>query len=385
MNLKKTDKKLVIGITAPGSVTLIEGQLSYFSKLGYTTYLLAPNHERTQLFCEKEGCEFLPVSIEREISIFQDLLSLFVILRHLIRVKPDIVNVGTPKMGLLGILAAWITGVEKRIYTCRGFRFEHESGLKRKLLIGMERLTAYLAHEVICISKSVKQLGIDYSIFSEEKSIVIGQGSSNGIPLDRFDPGRVDSAAMERLKRELGLDGCFVFGFVGRLIDRKGINELYNAFIDLYKENDRLRLLFVGPSENSQISDKGLLRRMEEHPAVTLVGSQRNVPLYLSIMDVFVLPAWWEGFGNVLVQAAAMGVAVISTTGTGSRDAVKDQYNGILISPKSKEELKQVMRLLLEDEPLREKLGNNGITWAKSFDSQLVWSGMKKLYEKEGV
>jgi len=136
-------KKLVIGITFPGSVILFKGQLAYFKALGYQTFLLAPVHERTREFCENEGCILLPTPLEREISLLKDVKSLYTVINHFRKIKPDIVNTGTPKMGLIGIIAAYITGVPIRIYTCRGFRFEHETGFKRRILVSMEKITSF--------------------------------------------------------------------------------------------------------------------------------------------------------------------------------------------------------------------------------------------------
>ena len=98
-------------------------------------------------------------------------------------------------------------------------------------------------------------------------------------------------------------------------------------------------------------------------------------------MDVFVLPAWWEGFGNVLVQAAAMEVPVISTTGTGSRDAVNDGFNGILVPIKNKDLLEKEMLYLYENPQERKRLGLNGVVWSKNFDKNIIWKGMDKLYK----
>lgn len=375
------NKKLILGITAPGSVILIAGQMAYFKKLGYETYLMAPNHERVVAYCQQEGCIHLPVDFEREISPLKDVKALLQVYKHIKKVKPDVVNFGTPKVSLLGMIAAKMVGVKRRIYTCRGFRFEHEKGLKRTVLVTMEKLTASSAHQVICISNSVRTLGIDNGIFSAEKSLVILKGSSNGIDLERFDSNKIIASEKEALQKELGLnDTNFIYGFVGRLIDRKGIKELYEAFSNLYSNNDSLRLLIVGPAELSQISDKSLLEKMNNHPGILVVGTQLNVPLYLSVMDVFCLPAWWEGFGNVSVQAAAMGLPVIATDVTGSKDAVSDGFNGILIPAKSVEALSQVMTKLYQDATLRNTLGQNGIAWAKNFDSHKMWDGINLIY-----
>lgn len=373
-------KKLILGITSSGSTILIKGQMQYFTDQGYDTYLLAPKDERTLSYCAEEGGTLLPISIKRDISLIDDFSSLRQIITHFKRVSPDIVNVGTPKVALLGILAATIIGVRKKIYTCRGFRFEHETGVKRFVLIAMERITGFFADKIICISPSVERLAHSQFIFSKKKTTVFKKGSSNGIDIKRFSRGNVPQQHIDRLKNELGIEDKFVFGFVGRLVDRKGIAEIYQAFSQLYSTNPSIRFLFVGSFENDQVTDKELQGKIINHPGILYVGPQYDVPLYLMLMDVFVLPAWWEGFGNVLVQAAAMGLPVISTKATGCIDAVSDGYNGILLNPKSLEELRDAMLLFYSDSNLRDVMGKNGIEWAKNFESLSIWSEMEKLY-----
>lgn len=375
-------KKIVVGITHPSSVILLEGQLAYFYGKGYDTYLLAPDHDKTRAFCAAEGCSLLPTPIERDISIWKDIKSLLYTIKHFKSVRPDIVNVGTPKMGLVGILAAFLTRVPNRIYTCRGFRFEHERGFKRWVLIMMEKVTGFFANQVICISPSVKKMGCALDIFPESKVIVLGKGSSNGININKFNRKSISFPYQLELSQQLKLDGKFIFGFVGRLVDRKGVSELFNAFENLYKERQDIRLLIVGPVEETQLRDKTLVVRMQEHIGVIMVGMQVNIPLYLSLMDVFVLPAWWEGFGNVLIQAAAMGLPVISTLATGTQDAVSNGYNGLLVTPNSVDELTWAMKKLMLDNSMRSEMGKNGLQWATYFTSDIIWDGLEQLYKK---
>jgi glycosyltransferase involved in cell wall biosynthesis len=248
------------------------------------------------------------------------------------------------------------------------------------VLIAMERITGFFADKIICISPSVEKLAHSQFIFSKKKTTVFKKGSSNGIDIKRFSRGKVPQQHIDELKKELGIEDKFVFGFVGRLVDRKGIAEIYQAFSQLYSTNPSIRFLFVGSFENDQVTDKELQGKIINHPGILYVGPQYDVPLYLMLMDVFVLPAWWEGFGNVLVQAAAMGLPVISTKATGCIDAVSDGYNGILVNPKSLEELRDAMLLFYSDSNLRDVMGKNGIEWAKNFESLSIWSEMEKLY-----
>jgi glycosyltransferase involved in cell wall biosynthesis len=376
------NKKLIIGITAEGSVNLLTGQLAYFKNLGYDTYLLAPFSERAASFCEKEGCEHLILKISREISFFQDLKTLWQIYIIFKRIKPDIVNLGTPKISLLGMLVAAFLGVKKRIYTCRGFRFEHEKGFKKSILIGMEKLTVFLSHSVICISNSVQDFGIEKKIFTKNNSIVINKGSSNGVNLELFDKSKIKKETIFEFKQKLNLNDNFIYGFVGRIVDRKGINELIEAFNELYQLDKKNRLLLVGPFELNQIENKNLLNYIENHEGIKCVGRimQHEVPNYLALMDVFVLPAWWEGFGNVLIQAASMQIPVITTNATGTRDAVSQDFNGILVAIKDVESLKRAMLKLKIEKDLRDKLGLNGLEWSKNFKSIDIWHGINEIY-----
>ncbi len=374
-------KKLVVGITAPGSVVLLRGQLKFFKDEGYETYLIAPDEIRTRNFCEVEGCTLLPVSIEREISLVADFKSALSIYKHLKRIKPDVVNMGTPKMGLLGMLVAWFCGVKTRVYTCRGFRFEQELGNKRKVLVLMEKIAGFCAHKIIAISPSLKKLAVELNVFPENKVVVINKGSSNGIDLKRFDHNSISKEAVLELKNSLGIQQNFCFGYVGRLLDDKGINEMYHAFESLYNENKNLKFLFVGAIEEGQIKDKTLLDKIKSHPGIMLLGSQSNIPLYVSLFDVFVMPTYREGFGNVYIEAAAMGIPVIGTDVTGAKDAVHHLYNGIVIPSKSTSELKNAMLNLIQNNELREKFATNGIQWAKNFDNKLIWNEMKVLFQ----
>ena len=337
------NKKLIVGITVPASVGLLKGQLKYFEEKGYNTYLLTQHNEKSSDYCKCEGCKKLDVKIARDISLFQDIKTLLALIKIFKKEKPDIVNVGTPKMGMLGMIAAWWCRVPNRIYTCRGFRYEHERGFLKCVLKLCERISGICAQKIICISPSVKALGVKDGLFKEKKCVVIHKGSSNGIDPNYFSRKNVELRDTEKLRKKLNLEGKFVYGFLGRIVDRKGIKELYEAFCKVYKQDCNCRLLIVGPWEFSQIADKTFYDKVMMHEGIVVPGRTDDVPLYFTMMDVFVLPAWWEGFGNVVVQAADMGIPVIGSKGTGVCDAVCDGFNGINVEPKNSEALYNAM------------------------------------------
>ena len=373
-------KKLIVGITAGGSVVLIDGQLKYFRERGYKTYLLGPPGERVSEFCRKEGCTHLSVNINRDITPVRDFLVLLRIIFLFCRYRPSVINLGTPKVSLLGMIAGKILRIKKRIYTCRGFRFEHEKGIKKRILILMERITSKCAHKIICISPSLRDFGVNHKIFEPGKTIVINKGSSNGINLGKFSPGSVSKELKNKLKNELGIENKFVFGFVGRIYDRKGINELYEAFTRLSDIFSEIVLLIVGRVEETQIVDNNIIDLLKSHKNIRMTGPQKNVPLYLSLMDVFVLPSWGEGFGNVMIEAAAMGVPVIGTDTTGIRDSMLHNFNGIMVAPNSADLLENAMLQLYKNVEMRKKFAKNGLNWAANFGNHVIWRGIEEIY-----
>ena len=374
------EKKLVLGITSPGSVPLIRGQAKYFGSLGYKVFLMCPKDERSLNYCEEEGCELIAVGIDRYINVFSDIVTLVRIVAALSKIKPDIINVGTPKMGLLGSIAGYLLGVKKRVYTCRGFRYEHEKGLKRKVLQLTDKISGALSDTVICIAPSLREKALNDNIFSENKIIVINKGSSNGINLSKYNPSVIPQEHVVAFKQQYNLTNCFVFGFVGRLVDRKGINELYSAFSKLASIHGNIKLLVVGNPDFNQLADKDIVKKYNEHKDIVCVGWQNNIPLVMKALDVFVMPAWWEGFGNSYLEAAAMGIPVIGTDVTGAKDAVNNGFNGLVIPCKDTGALIHAMEFYYNNPDTLASHGNNGRIWVNNFKQQIIWEGLNEVY-----
>lgn len=370
-------KKLILGVTLGGSSRLLDGQASYFKELGYEVYLISQDHFKETLFCEREGIIHLPVNIDNKIDPFKDILTFFQIVKHFRKIKPDIVNVGTFKMGLLGISAAYFCGIKNRIYTCRGLRFETEQGLFRKTLVFFDRLIVLLANKVIYVSPSTLKVSTELGIAKASKSYIIGNGSSNGVDIERFQLNNIDSDNRKGLVEKYKLEDKLVIGFVGRVSRDKGVYELVKVFTDLQKTYYNIHLLLMGHTDCS----KETLDFISQNTSIDHIPFQDDVALYMSLFDIFVMSSWREGFPNVPIQAAAMGLPVVISDATGCVDAVQDNVNGLIYKCKNKEKLKSAIKYYILNENKRKEHGENGIIWAKSFGQTKIWNGINDIYK----
>lgn len=369
-------KKLILGVTIGGSSRLLDGQAKYFRELGYYVFLISQNHYKEPIFCQKEGVEHLPVEIDNTIQPVKDLKALFQIINHFKKIKPDIVNLGTPKMSLLGILAAWLTGVKTRIYTCRGLRFETEKGFTKWLLKVTERITVRLASKVIYVSPSLMKSAIAFNTCIPAKSVVLSNGSSNGVDLGFYNRTNVDQKERENLLEKLGIKNKLIIGFVGRISREKGAYELVEAFEEINKKTRETILIMMGHI----VCEKSFEKRFRSNPNIIHIPFQDNVPLYMSLFHLLVLPSWREGFPNVPIQAAAMGLPVIVSDATGCIDSVNNGYNGIVFPVRDNIALEKEITRYIENPVLCRQHGQNGIEWAKNFKPEIIWNELDKLY-----
>jgi glycosyltransferase involved in cell wall biosynthesis len=319
------------------------------------------------------GVETYHVPLKREISIFWDLFALCRIWMILRSIRPAVVNMSTPKMGMVGGMAAWLAGVPERIYTLRGLRYETTRSWKRKLLMACEWVACACARHVICISLSVKQTVVRDGIITEAKATLLGERASEGISLS----GRAVPAAA------LGFpEGSFVIGFVGRLTKDKGIRELVDAFRILRRDGLNVQLLLAGELETGDPVDAATVETIRADPNICWIGPVPNAAPYYPLMDVFVFPTYREGLSRVLLEAAAAGKPVVSTRTTGVIDEVVDGVTGLLVPPRDAAALARATRALLVNPELARRMGRNARRMVdEEFDNTIYLKRLGSMLE----
>ncbi len=377
--------KLVRITTVPLSLEkLLEGQLTYMSK-HYEVIAISAEKERLEKYGNNNRVRTFWVEMTRAITPLQDLKALFKLYSFLKNEKPLIVHTHTPKAGIIGMMAAKLAGVPIRLHTVAGLPLLETTGNKRKLLDQVEKLTYKLATRVYPNSLELKKIILKLNYTKPKKLKVLGQGSSNGIDTDYFDPSNYNEDDRKNIRSELGISKSdFVFIFVGRLVKEKGINELVKAFSSIQNKHEESALLLVGPFEQEldPLHDD-VFDLINSHNKIFTTGYQEDVRPYFAIADVLTFPSYREGFPNVVMQANAMNLPAIVSNINGCNEIINEGENGLIITVKSKRALEEAMLRLMKNSELHSSLTQKARKLIQmKYERKQYWKVLLKEYKE---
>lgn len=202
-------------------------------------------------------------------------------------------------------------------------------------------------NKIIVISEVIKkELISDLGIDPNKIDIVY-----SGVDLDEFHI--LDQKNIENEKKKYGFfRGSRIIGYTGRLHEEKGLNILIDAFYQLSRRFDHLYLLFVGDGPERKKLEAQVLRLGLEKK-VLFLGYKDNIPLFLNLIDIFVLPSVVrESFGISLIESMACGKVVIASNLGGIPEIIKDGVDGFLFTPGNEKELSDRLSRVLSDDKL---------------------------------
>jgi len=371
--------KIIRITTVPISLyLLLKGQLKYLSKHFNITAISSPG-ELLDKVAERENIRVVGIEIKREISILNDLFSLYKLYLFFKKEKPDLVHSFTPKSSMLSMLAAWLANVPHRYYSVTGLRFEGCTGMLRWVLVNMERLSCYFATKVIPEGNGVKEKLIHNAITKKPLHTILN-GSINGIDLEYFSKKEYSDNYRKKLNIN---DTDVVFCFVGRLVGDKGINELIQAFHILNNNHPNSKLLLVGSFENDlDPLQQESYQLLNFNKSILQVGFQEDIRPYLNSSDIFVFPSYREGFPNVVLQAGAMDLPCVVTDINGCNEIINNGINGIIIPSKNTEALYLAMIELLQNSDKRSRMSKVARNMIETrFDQKLLWEALLREYQ----
>lgn len=294
--------------------------------------------------------------------------------------KFDIVQYSTPNAAFYASIAAKKAKVPVRLYCQWGLVYLGFSGLKRTIFKTIEKIICKKSTDVQPDSKGNLDFCRENGFYNAEKSRIVWNGSANGIDINKFDYSNKE-IWKKQIRQEYNIpDNKIVLGFLGRVGKDKGFEELMAAFKSLKSKYPDIVLLYVGPNEKPDTVNSEYLKYFEECPDIIYTGGWvDDAERYLAAMDIFLFPSYREGFGNVVIEAEAMGVPVVVSDIPGPQNGMVDGVTGFKVPARTVEPLVEKTSLLIEDEALRQKFGKAGAKFVvENFDSRVL---IKKIIE----
>lgn len=340
-------------------MTQLRKQIEHMLDLGiFVTVITSPGPELAQIGSH-HNLTLQVLEIPRRLAPLRDFVALYRLYRLFRQGRFTIVHSTTPKAGLLSAVAGRLAGVPIRLHTFTGQAWIGLRGPLRWLARTSDRIIGWLNTHCYADSESQRQFLISSGILRERSISIIGSGSLAGVDLKRFSRERVGEETRDNIRRELDISNrTVVLLFIGRMAREKGVYELLEAFDCLLNNGSDIVLLLVGPMDDERGGSGSVARvDLEDRRGVRYLGYRDDPERYFAAADILCLPSYREGFGTVVIEAAAMGVPTVGTRITGLVDAVMDGETGILVEPRNAHGLMLGLKRLLNDASLRRRMG----------------------------
>lgn len=312
-------------------------QLNYLQKRGMKITVICQYDKKLQE--ELKNVEYIPINIPRGISFLGMANALFRLIKVFKKNSYDMIQYSTPNAAFISSLAGSLAGIKIRNYHMMGIRYLGFQGISRVIFKIIEKITCMLSTSVECVSKTNLKLCIREKLFKPEKGTVVWNGSTGGVDITRFDIDKREEYR-KAVRDELNISkDDFVFGFVGRITKDKGIEELVEAFLNLKRH---AKLLLVGNIENGNNITSEILETIKNNRDIIVHSFVNDIEKYYAAIDCLLLPSYREGFGNVVIEAGAMGTASIVSNIPGPKEIVK-KIGGSICRVKNVESLTKCM------------------------------------------
>lgn len=260
------------------------------------------------------------------------------------------------------------------VYTVHGWSFHDDQAfwVRRFRIWGERWITARSALN-IAVSASNRQSGVDS--IPGFRAVVV----NNGIDQRKFSPERISTD----IRGELNIPrDAVLLLFLARFTAHKQPLALIRAFHQATREMPGLELLMVGEGDEKEEGMR-LVAGLGLGDKVRFSPFRQDVPDVLAAADIYVLPSLWEGLPIGLLEAMAMGKAVIGTRVDGTREVLCDGENGLVVEPGDVGALAAAILRLAGDGELRESMGVRAVETVRDrFNATVMTKEIENIYNK---
>jgi glycosyltransferase involved in cell wall biosynthesis len=269
-------------------------------------------------------------------------------LRRLIRkVKPDVVHCHSSKAGVVGRLAAKVSGVKRIYYTPHAYAMQNPENQTSKYLLylSIERFLARFATtNTINVSLGEKHFAVKHKIQKPDHFRVI---------YNALGPQRTNHPA--KVSFEYIPEGVFVVGCIARLFEQKNPVEFLTIARDICQKRNDVYFIWVGTGELLD-NAKSLSETYGISDRVFFVGHQVNIQAYLEKFDIFLSTALYEGLPYTLIESMQAKCPILATDVIGNNEAVKHGYNGYLYHLGDVSDACTKLEIMLDNATIIEKM-----------------------------
>jgi len=322
-------------------------------------------------YYKKQGFEVVPVELRHNPGSILKLLG--IIKKH----KIHIIHTHNMLADRRGCVAGWLGGVPIVVTTIHTLMNTDRFGEKKRgtSIWQYNFLLKHVPKKIIALSKEVKR--------HTQKELHLGEDRISLI-YNASDLSRLNlSVNKQEKKKEFGIDeNCYVIGTVGRLVELKGYPYLIKAASLVLKNfSAKIKFLVVG---DGYMSDelKSLAKGLGIADKIIFTGQRQDVPEILHILDIFVLPSYYEGLPRSIIEAQACGVPVVATNIGGVPEVVVNDKTGILVPPKDEKAIAKAVIDLLRNKDKARRMGDAGRELVqKQFDAPAFIKRTGDLFE----
>mgnify|MGYP003643063881 CR=1 FL=1 len=295
--------------------------------------------------------------------------------RLLQKINPSIIHTHLFDANLIGLSAAKLLGIKKRIYTRHHSTYHHEYFPHA---IKWDKLSNYLSTDIIAISENVKQVLIEKENVSNQKIHLI----HHGFDLKKFN--KISPGLIVKLKEKYNLTNHTpVIGVISRFLDLKGIQFIIPAFKQLLSQYPNAKLVLANATGPYKSKITNLLQQeLKPHQYQTIIFEPNLFALY-QLFDLYVhvpINNHIEAFGQTYVEALASGVPSVFTLSGVANDFIEHRKNALVVDYKNSEEIYQAITTILSDKELSNSLIENGKKSISTFNLTLFIQKLEKLY-----
>lgn len=289
--------------------------------------------------------------------------------------KFDFVHCHLFEASLIGLIAAKISGIKKRMHTRHHADFHHTyfpNAVKYDLLINK-----YSTH-IIAVSNNIKTILITKEGVVSEKITVIPHGIPSAV-LNK----NISESEVKKAKEKYGFESeSPIIGVVSRFTEWKGIQYIIPAFKQFLTNYPNAKLILANANGDYEKELKKLLSKIPANSYI-LIPFEKNMPSLFKSFDVFVhapIDHFCEAFGQVYIEALSLNVPMICTLSGIANDFIENGNNALVVSHKNTKEIYDAMCELMTNHKLKDSIVKNGNASVQKFSFEVKFEKLKQLY-----